>query len=153
MSAPIAEILKALPLFKSLDAKELAALVALTRPQPFAAQQAMLVEGKPAAGLFVLLHGKVSVNKGADTLCELDEGECVGEVEIIDGSPCAASVVCQTPVEAAVIRKDYLEAFFAAQPAAAYKILRQMVRLLASRLRRTNQSYATLKRIAESMGD
>ena len=91
--------------------------------------------------------------KHQDHIVDLDAGECVGEVEIIDDSPCAASVVCLSEVETAALPKQVLEAYFTAQPAAAAKILRQMVRVLASRLRQTNASYAGMKRIAESLQD
>ena len=106
-------------------------------------------------GFFVLLDGRVSVVRGRDAhhICDLDAGESLGEVEIIDQSPCAASVVCLGKVEAAVIGKEDLEAFLAGQPRAAIKVLRQMVRVLATRLRATNASYSTLKEIAENMGD
>jgi len=72
-------------------------------------------------------------------------------VEIIDGSPCAASVTCYTGVETAVITKANLEAYFAASPLAGYKILRQMIIVLAQRLRQTNISYSSLMHVAEGV--
>lgn len=157
VSADLHHILAQLPLFNTLDENELAELIKLMAMQSFTANQAIIVEGHPPPGLYVILSGKVAVmkNRGdkADLICDLDGGECVGEVEIIDNAPCTANVVCYGDVETAVIVKDSLEGYFTAQPAAANKILRQMVHILSARLRQTNVSYTSLMHIAESIGD
>jgi CRP-like cAMP-binding protein len=153
----LSEILSALPLFHTLDRSEIAELEAQTAHQTFAPNDPILVEGQPPPGLYILLSGKVAVmkhrsaNAEADHITDLDGGECIGEVEIIDDAPCAASVVCYEQVETAVISKERLEKYLASRPLAANKILRQMVRVLASRLRQTNASYSNLKQIAETL--
>jgi CRP-like cAMP-binding protein len=149
----LADILTALPLFHTLEPTEVVVLLRHMVTKKFTAKQALLTEGQPPSALYVLISGKVAVMKHQDHIVDLDAGECVGEVEIIDDSPCAASVVCLTDVETAALPKQTLESYFAAQPAAASKILRQMVRVLASRLRQTNASYSSMKRLAESMDD
>ena len=156
MSDELSAILAAIPLFQDLNDKELAALVALKSRQDFAAKESILVEGQPPQGLYIILDGKVAVMKhrdgGNDHICDLDGGECVGEVEIIDASLCAASVVCHGDVQTAVITKDDLESYFSANPIAAIKILRSMVHVLAARLRGTNSNYSSLMGIAEHAG-
>jgi CRP-like cAMP-binding protein len=137
-----------------LSPQELSAFARLMATQTFEANQGIVVEGYPPPGLYVIVSGKAAVmrNKqggGADHICDLDAGECVGEVEILDNSACSASVVCYDHVETAVIIKQNLEAYFAAQPVAAAKILRQMVHILSQRLRQSNISYSSLVTIAE----
>ncbi len=157
MSHDLATVLAAIPLFKTLAPQEIAALVQLMARQQFTAGQPIMVEGHPPPGLYVLLDGKVAVSRGfgdgADHLCDLDAGECVGEVEIIDGHACTASVVAYGDVDTAVILAENLQRYFTAFPAAAVKILRQMISVLAARLRQTNVSYSSLKQIADSMAD
>jgi CRP-like cAMP-binding protein len=155
MEHDLASILRAIPLFKSVDSADLAALVNLMALQEFTRHEAVVVEGHPPPGLYVVLDGKVAVMKGfgeaADHICDLDSGECVGELEIIENAPCSASVVAHGDVKTAVITKDNLEKFLAAHPPAAVQVLRQMVAVLSVRLRRANVSYASMKAIAEGM--
>ena len=54
----------------------------------------------------------------------------------------------QSGLKTAVITKANLEAYFAASPLAGYKILRQMITVLAQRLRQTNISYSSLMHVA-----
>jgi len=157
MAPNLHEILAAIPLFSTLEPAEIAEFVRYMANQSFTANQPILVEGHPPPGLYVILDGKVAVMKrrgeDADLICDLDGGECVGEVEIIDNTDCTASVVSYGNVETAVIVKENLEAFFTTYPAAANKILRQIVRVLAARLHQANISYSSLMHIAESIGD
>lgn len=151
----LSAILAAIPLFHTLDPHELGELVKLQAPQSFTQNQPILVEGHPPPGLYVILDGKVAVMKhrdgGGDLICDLDAGECLGEVEIIDNAPCSASVVCYGPVQTAVITKENLERYFAMFPGAANKILRQIVHILSTRLRQANVNYTSLMTIAEGM--
>ncbi len=157
MTHDIKTILKAIPLFKTLDDREIEGLSKLMAMQKFEANQPIMVEGHPPPGLYVLLEGKVAVMKGkgnaADHICDLDAGECIGEIEIIENAPCSASVVAYGSVNTAVIVEANLNNFMNSQPRAAIKILRQMVVVLGERLRKSNISYSSLMTIAESVGN
>lgn len=151
----IAKTLGAVPLFRELDALELAALAVITTAEKLERNQPLLVEGTPAAALWVIVSGKVAVMKRrgevGDHICDLDGGECVGELEIIDGTPCSASVVPYGDVAALRISKQAFEVFLTGRPPTAVKILRRLVTVLAQRLRHTNQSYSSLKGLADAM--
>jgi CRP-like cAMP-binding protein len=157
MEHDLRTILQAIPMFKLLGAADLDALVKLMAPQSFTRNQAIMVEGHPPPGLYVVLEGKVAVMKGfgeaADHICDLDAGECVGELEIVENAPCSASVVAHGDLKTAVITRDNLEKFFAAHPSAAVLVLRQMVTILSTRLRKANVSYASMKAIADGMAE
>jgi len=148
-------ILSAIPLFKTLDPAEVASLSQLMALQEFTSNQALMVEGCPPPGLYVLLDGKVAVCKsqgtGTDHICDLDAGECVGELEIFQHSPCSASVLAYGTVKTAVILEENLMRFFSTFPTAGMKILWQMVYILGARLRQANVSYTSLKAITEQM--
>jgi CRP-like cAMP-binding protein len=147
------KLLAAVPLFSDLDALELQALAGITGMARAQDRQPLLVEGQPPPGIYVIVTGKVSVLKhrdgAGDHICDLDGGECVGEVEIIDGTPCAASVVALGDVDVLGISKQAFDAFLMARPVTAVKILRRMVSVLSSRLRQINTNYSSLKAIAE----
>ncbi|MBI5507780.1 MAG: cyclic nucleotide-binding domain-containing protein [Deltaproteobacteria bacterium] len=149
-------ILVAIPLFKNLDPDEIDALLKPMSLLAFKAGEALLVEGTPSERLIVLIAGKVAVIKGdgesASHICDLDAGECVGEIGVLENAPCSANVKAVSDVEAASISREDLERFFSSNRLAAIKILRQVVTVLAGRLRRTNVSYSSLMRIADDMG-
>ncbi len=157
MQHDLTTILRAIPLFKTLDDTEVAELVKMMAHQDFTATQPILVEGHPPPGLYVILDGRVAVMKSkagdADHICDFDAGECVGELEIIEKAACSASVVALGDVKTAVITSDNLERFFTANPVASNKILRQMVVVLAARLRKANINYSSLKTLADAMSD
>ncbi len=152
----IARVLGAVPLFGGLDALELAALGGIATVHKLARNQPLLVEGEPAPALYVVVSGKVAVMKRrgdlGDHICDLDGGECVGELEIIDGSPCSASVVAYGDVDVLRISRQAFEAFMSSRPPTAVKILRRMVAVLSARLRQSNVSYSSLKAIADGIG-
>jgi CRP-like cAMP-binding protein len=155
MAVDLASVLSAIPLFKTLDPAEIASLCQMMALQSFSSNQPLMVEGHPPPGLYVLLEGKVAVCKsqgsGVDHLCDLDAGECVGELEIFERSACSASVLAYGNVKTAVILEQNLLRYFSAFPTAAMKILWQMVGVLAARLRQANVNYTSLKAITESM--
>jgi CRP-like cAMP-binding protein len=155
MNQDISSVLSAVPLFKTLDPGEIAALSQLMAPQQFTSNQPLMVEGHPPPGLYVLLEGKVAVckNQGpsVDHLCDLDAGECVGELEIFERSACSASVLAYGTVKTAVILEENLMLYFSQYPTAAMKIMWQMVHVLAARLRQSNVNYTSLKAITEGM--
>ena len=157
MEHDLKAILAAIPLFKPLDPQDLDALVALMAPQDFERNQAIMVEGHPPPGLYVVLDGKVAVMKGfgdgADHITDLDAGECLGELEIVENAPCSASVVAHDAVKTAVITKDNLEKYFSTHPHAAVRVLRQMITVLSARLRKSNIVYSSIKAIADGMID
>jgi CRP-like cAMP-binding protein len=154
MQHDLKSILLAIPMFKTLDSDEINQVIKLMSVHEFADGESLLVEGAPSSRLIVILSGKVSVIKGkgdtASHLTDLDAGEIVGEVGVLENAPCSASVVARGAVEAGAITRDDLEKFFASNRLAANKVLRQMVLVLAGRLRRTNVSYSSLKTIADS---
>lgn len=151
----LTKVLGAVPLFGELDPLELAALAGITTSHALGRNQPLVVEGAPVPALWVIVSGKVAVMKrrgeSADHLCDLGAGECVGELEIVDGSPCSASVVPYGDVEALRIAKEAFEVFMAARPTTAVKILRRLVGVLSQRLRQTNTNYSSLKGIADAM--
>jgi NTE family protein/lysophospholipid hydrolase len=155
MKHDLKAILTAIPLFKTLDSDEINQLIKLMSLQEFKAGESLLVEGTPSLRLIVLLAGKVSVIKGsgesASHICDLDAGECVGEVGVLENAPCSANVVAVNDVQTASITRDDLEGYFGSHRLAAIKILRQMVTVLAARLRQTNVSYSSLMTIADNM--
>ncbi len=155
MKYDLRSTLRAIPLFKKLEVDEIDELIKFMSVKEYKAREVLLTEGAPSVRLFVLLEGKVAVTKGAGKslshICDLDAGECIGEVGVLENAPCSANVVAVTDVQTASISSDDLDRYFGTRRLAAIKILRQMVCVLATRLRQTNVSYSNMVSIAEGM--
>src|SRR5574341_389137 len=49
-------------------------------------------EGEPGDSLYLIVNGKVRVHKGPREVAVLGEGECFGEMAILDNEPRSASI-------------------------------------------------------------
>jgi extracellular factor (EF) 3-hydroxypalmitic acid methyl ester biosynthesis protein len=109
--------------------------------QHFEAGDVILRERHQSCAIFVLLCGRVAVEKDqlgdGVTLDELRPGAVFGEVSFLDGSPPSASIVALEPVDVFVL--DQLDTLLAADPAVASGFYRSIAALLARRLRFTTQ--------------
>ena len=92
-------------------------------------------EGDFGDSLFIVAAGVVRVHKAGRVLAVLKQGDCVGEMALLDHSPRSASVTVDE--EAALLRigrEDFNEVTIA-NP----EIMQGIVRLLVRRLREVNE--------------
>ncbi len=101
----------------------------------------------PVDSLYMILDGKVSISVEASgrsiKLGELGAGEWLGEVSVLSGELLASSTVTtDTPVKFLRLRHEKFEELILKHEETASVLLRQLVLMLADRLRK---SGATLK--------
>ncbi len=102
-------------------------------------------EGDAGDRLFVILDGKVKIWRSAadgreNLLAVLGAGDMFGELSLFDPGPRTASVSAVTDSRLASLDHDDLRPLLLDRPAVAG----QLLRALAQRLRRTNESLADL---------
>ena len=99
-------------------------------------------EGNPA--LFIIVEGKVDIivetpEGNAMRLFTFTNGAIVGEVSFLDETERSANVVCKTEtVYLELTKKSYLN-LQEKEPLIASKVVQNIAKILANRLRRTNQ--------------
>jgi CRP-like cAMP-binding protein len=88
-----------IPFFKSLPASDLMAILGITTTKAIEAGETLFSENDPSDGLYILLSGKLQVyvfsgfSGGAPkVLAELNPGQYVGEMGLLDGQNRSASV-------------------------------------------------------------
>lgn len=107
----------------------------------FAAGEIALQQDEPCHQVLVLLEGDVEVLRDEQRVARASEpGAVFGEMAMLLGGICTASVRCLTPARFAVI--DQPMDFFAASPAASLHI----ARLLARRIDALNRYLVDVKR-------
>lgn len=133
-------------LFFGLDEKDCESLAQLGTARDLTDDTLIIEEGQPGESVYILASGSVRVEKGTiekqqEMLASLEEGECFGEMALIDREPRSASVRASGDVKVISFRCTDLEAFFSSRPAAHTIILSNLARILSLRLRRVNESF------------
>jgi CRP-like cAMP-binding protein len=143
--ASVDGILARTGMFHGVEASAVPALTKQLQPVDFPRGQTVFVEGEPGDRLFIIISGKVKIGRrspdGRDNLLTIvGPSDMFGELSIFDPGPRTASATTITEVRAVSMDRDTLRAWIADRPEIAEKLLR----VLARRLRRTNNNLADL---------
>ena len=134
-------------LAEELGPANLETLLASTTPLELPAHRKVIRDRMPVDSLYLILDGKVSISvetgKRGIKLGELGPGEWLGEVSVLSGELRASSTVTtETPVRFLRLRHEKFEELIWKNAEVSGVMLRQLVLMLADRLRK---SGATLK--------
>lgn len=131
-----------MPFFKFLAYAELLKVFVKMETVRYPKGKTVFKEGSAGADLFLLLAGKVRVHRGDADLAVLGPGEFFGEMALIDQAPRSASI---STVEEALLLRLERKTFFTLirrESELAKKVLWNMLQVLSTRLRTTNQDLA-----------
>jgi CRP-like cAMP-binding protein len=87
-----AEMLKQVPLFADLDARELAQIAASMRERRFAAGDTVTQEGAGGAGFFVVESGEAEVTVDGAARGTIGPSDYFGEIALLTGSDRTATI-------------------------------------------------------------
>jgi CRP/FNR family cyclic AMP-dependent transcriptional regulator len=125
-----------MPLFRGLDADQLARIGQRLRRQMFPADAHILSVGQPGEVAYLIRSGTVKVHveqsDGRDVIVALrGPGELVGELSLLDDHPRTASAVTLEPCEMLWIDRASFAEYLAQYPAVSLNL----IKILARRLR------------------
>ena len=137
-----------LPLFSSLGPAAFEAVVAKLRPSRHPAGGVLFEEGDAGDSLFLLVAGRVRVEKGARSgsrfiVASLGPGAFFGEFGYLTDRKRHARVVAETPVEAFEATREVLEGAAAGHP----EITTRLLELYGRRLVETTAVFSPALRI------
>lgn len=140
------------PMFRDLDAGELAEIVRIMQIQRIRDGQIVFREGEPGDAWFVVHRGEVSVSKArllgpSDELARLGRAGLFGEMAMIDSSPRSATVTAVGDGTLFRFPKVAFDTLIAEGDLAAFKLVHEMAKVLCARQRRLTQ------RLTELMAD
>lgn len=101
----------------------------------------VLREEEGTQHMLLLLSGEVSITMGdsgrvdAVTVAVLGAGSLLGELGLLDGEPRSASCTALSPVQAAALSRDGLQRLLETHPTVAAKLLAEIGKRIAQRLR------------------
>jgi CRP/FNR family cyclic AMP-dependent transcriptional regulator len=132
-------------LFAELNPKYIRGLAGIATERTFKSGEYLMRQGESGIGLFIILEGKVRVEKtdpGGRTveLAENGPGDILGEMAVFDGAPRSASVCATAPTTSLVLASWEFNAFLKAHPEAALELLP----IVVARFRETNDALINL---------
>jgi CRP-like cAMP-binding protein len=141
-------VLKSIDLFKGLDSLELVQVSKLVKHKRFDAGQQVLAEGEPGFSLFAVKSGifraYIQGTKARKELATFVAGDSFGELALIDHAPRSASVDAEVSGELLEFDDKAFETLLKHSEELRLKLLNNLVRDLASKLRRANDRLAQI---------
>jgi CRP/FNR family cyclic AMP-dependent transcriptional regulator len=143
MLAMRVELLQGMPIFGAIDERALAFLLEQTRTVTVRAGEYFFRETDPADCMYVLEAGRVAVLKswqGRELLMRyLGEGDCFGEMALMDLLPRSASVRAEEDCKAIVLTPEQFNRLFEHDPVQFTLIQMNIGREVCRRLRVTDE--------------
>jgi CRP-like cAMP-binding protein len=137
------EILARAGIFQGVEPSAVAALTNQLQRVDFARGHTVFAEGSPGDRLYIIVSGKVKIGRRAEDgrenlLTILGPSDMFGELSIFDPGPRTSSATTVSKSSAVWMDRNALRAWIADRP----EIAEQLLRVLARRLRRTNNILA-----------
>jgi CRP-like cAMP-binding protein len=135
----VSDLIRKIDFFEPLDGRIVNRIARICIPREYSKGDHVVRQGDPGLGLYFITSGRVKVEidrNGAKTpVAELQAGDVVGELSIIDNKPRSANVVCLTETSCLLLTRDSFLKLTRKYP----EIAVQMARALAARLRDTDE--------------
>ena len=153
------KLLKAIPILRDLDEEELRQVLKIARPVQFPRGKVILKEGETGKTLYIIAEGAVEVSKtlvmmgGREdvqdrekilTKLSAEDHAIFGEVALFEQSKRTATVVALTDCRMLELSKSDFLSLAEENPRIGYRITRNIVQLLCSRLRKTDEDTIKL---------
>jgi len=136
------------PMFEDLEPHEIIEIIHIVEVLKFAPGDTIFSEGDPGDAWYALYSGEVDVLKQSDsgerTIKTLEPGSCFGEIAVLDGLPRSATI--RTTKETLVLRvpQDKFKDLIDKDHLIAYKLIKHMALMLASRQRANTEILSKL---------
>ncbi len=141
----VSDVLVHAGIFRGIDRDAIATLTRQLQPVYFRRGHTVFVEGQPGDELYIIITGKVKIGRRSrdgreNLLAVLGPSDVFGELSVFDSGPRTSTVTAITKVSAVSMDREALGVWVAAHP----EISEQLLRVLARRLRDTNDNLADL---------
>ncbi len=139
------EVLARAGIFQGVEPNAVEALMKDLHPVDYPRGHVIFSEGEPGDRLYIILSGKVKLGRRSpdgreNLLSVMGPSDMFGEMSIFDPGPRTSSATTITEVRAMTMDREALRAWIRDRP----EIAEQLLRVLARRLRRTNNNLADL---------
>ena len=139
------DVLRRSPLFAALDEEASASLLKSMTEISLSRGDALFHEGDPGDQLYVVVEGKIKLGRssgdGRENLTAvMGPGEMFGELSLFDPGPRTSTATALTGTKLLALGHAELQPWLSARP----EVARALLKAMARRLRRTNETLADL---------
>lgn len=139
------EVLARAGIFQGVSPDAIATLTSHLQPASFPLGHIVFHEGDAGDQLYIITSGKVKIGRSGphdkeSLIAILGPADMFGELALFDPGPRTSTVTTLTKVEALTMDRSALHFWISARP----EIAEQLLRVLARRLRRTNNNLSDL---------
>ena len=128
-------LLKSVDLFQNIPGNVLSKISQITSEIHLEDKHVIFNGGESGDALFMIISGGVKIIKDNHTIAVLEQGNCIGEMSLLDQEPRSAKAITNGET---ILLKIEQRGFFELM-AGNSEIMKQIVKLLTRRLRQTNQ--------------
>jgi hypothetical protein len=147
------EALEQLPLFYHFTYKERSAVLSAAHTRVYAAGDEIVAEGAMGDELFIVVRGRVVVEKGGVPIASLGAGGHFGEMGLIESQPRSATVRAEEPTRVVTLGQADVMNLMRREQEIAVKLLWSLVQVLSQRLRTANAGLSeALSELAHATG-
>lgn len=138
------EFLSSVPIFDTLTRRQKQKLHSLIHIRSYAEGDIVFRQNDPGVGLYIVRDGSVSIWREHDSdmtktkIALLTEGDFFGEISLLNDSPRSATVVAEKPSTLFGFFRSDLLALMESDPKLGVKLVYQLARIVAERLRVIN---------------
>jgi 2-oxoglutarate dehydrogenase E1 component len=145
-SGALIEALERVTLFRELPRPARAVVAGIAETLALPAEATLFREGAPGDALYVVLDGRLRVERDGKVLAVVGVGEVAGEMALVDQKPRSADVVAHGATRLLKIPAQAFQELLAEQP----ELARGLLRILAQRLRDANARQEKVDQLARS---
>ena len=128
------DLLRQVTLFAGCSKRELGAIARIADEIDLPVGKTLITQGEPGRQCFVLIEGSVEVVKDGKKFPPRGNSEIFGEIALLSGGPCTATVTTTTPARALVISPRAFQALLDTSPSIQRRVLHTMSARLAPHL-------------------
>ena len=141
------------PMFEDLEPVNISDIIHIVEAVKYDPGEIIFREGDPGDAWYALYRGEVEVLKESDSgdkiIKALGPHSCFGEIAVLDGLPRSATIRAKSESIALRIPLDKFSELTDNNHIVAYKLIRQMALMLASRQRASTEALSKLLRANE----
>jgi CRP/FNR family cyclic AMP-dependent transcriptional regulator len=138
MADPKTELLRRVPLFAGLDRRGLNEIGRLAEEVDLPAGAVLMREGQTGHEFFLIVDGRVRVERGGRVVNVAGPGDFLGEIALVDGGPRSATATAEERVRAIVLGQREFHSVLERHP----QIRLQVLNALAKRVRQAEPDAA-----------
>ena len=144
-----AELLERHPLLTHLTPEQLEHIAEAGEVERFEPGEEIVGEGSLGDALYLVLTGRVEVSKAGHPLAALDPGEFFGEMSMLEPATRSATVTALDPSYLFRLPQNAVQGLLTTDPGAAMALLIHIVKTMSERLRRANETLASVGELAD----